>query len=928
MKKLLHPVSNFLLNVTPLLVLFILAYNSYQIFEPILKENNRNLWNTYGWILFLLTVLQIIYSAFLLLSKRKLTLVWAMINLIIYISFLAFFLDDLNKLYPSSIPDWMISFEEQFYVLTFLMPTLVHALMVGVIRLTPSNKIHRALPNLGFAAVIPLLFYVASQVAIPFISGKGSFFDEHVILVVVISATVLFLFFLVRASFILIRRNSDRMKSSALWWKIPFTILLPLLGLAVNNGVTGFTTFGFNKLFGDFSSPWFYLLAFLNGVLLCLPQKEHIIYRVVLFLGRCLTFAFTTYFMVVFLPFLPFSVFAIIAFGAGILLLTPLIMFVVHIDTLYRDVKYLTMQVKAIKVYGLAVLAVLTIPAIITTNFYLSRSTLLETMEYVFLPDYDKNYNINTERLDEVLVEIEDNRPDNNRWSIYGNKTPYISSLYTNIVLDNLTVSRSKTEKIRSIFYGTPSNQSRSNDRIKSNDVRITDVNVHSIYDENKGYWRSQIDLELTNESTTSRLQEYRTNFTLEPGNYISDYYLNVNGIKKHGLLAEKKSALWVYNNITRVRQDPGILYYTDVNSVQFNVYPVNTDQSRETGFEIIHKNPTSITIDDRTLNLGYANGKKKEIFESGDAIFIPSPLSRNLNSKTIKNEFHFIIDATNNDHLEEFRNDVKTLIEKNNLKRDQIYLHLTAANSKEVSLENDWHNMIESSVASQSFYAEHVIKRETARNYLIKNPNSLKFILITEQPESVLINSLEDWNFALNIDEDLLIEKNGKMYHYNWFKHQIDDQNIRLKNTSKKLIYEDQHKNRYLINGVDKSLVLPLKEITTVSRISTNTWESGTAMNAAYLHQLLNHSNYQEQWLSIIKQSFETGVLSHFTSYMVVENKAQENALLKKQEEVLNGNRLLDTEDEPRRMSEPSLLITILLLAGWLIYRKENETA
>jgi hypothetical protein len=42
------------------------------------------------------------------------------------------------------------------------------------------------------------------------------------------------------------------------------------------------------------------------------------------------------------------------------------------------------------------------------------------------------------------------------------------------------------------------------------------------------------------------------------------------------GILAEKKTAKWVYRNIVNesIVKDPGLLYFSDENKVELHVYP------------------------------------------------------------------------------------------------------------------------------------------------------------------------------------------------------------------------------------------------------------------------------------------------------------------------------------------------------------------
>lgn len=61
-------------------------------------------------------------------------------------------------------------------------------------------------------------------------------------------------------------------------------------------------------------------------------------------------------------------------------------------------------------------------------------------------------------------------------------------------------------------------------------------------------------------------------------------------------------------------------------------------------------------------------------------------------------------------------------------------------------------------------------------------------------------------------------------------------------------------------------------------------------------------------------------------TSYLVVENEAQKAMLKKKQEQALSGNKSLDLGEDTQRMSEPSLILLIILLGLALWYREKSK--
>ncbi len=78
-----------------------------------------------------------------------------------------------------------------------------------------------------------------------------------------------------------------------------------------------------------------------------------------------------------------------------------------------------------------------------------------------------------------------------------------------------------------------------------------------------------------------------------------------------------------------------------------------------------------------------------------------------------------------------------------------------------------------------------------------------------------------------------------------------------------------------------------------------------------------------EKDWKKQVKYSFQSKIMNHFTSYIVLENESQKKALLKKQKDILAGKNALDAGEEPQSMSEPSLYILLALFLTF-VYRKK----
>ena len=334
------------------------------------------------------------------------------------------------------------------------MPTLAYSVLILVFHFTSGDKEYKAWVNFLIVLIIPFTGYLFTKIVLP-LWDYNTGFETHAFLVLIIAATLLFLFFLVRGVLIAIVRKTDVWKKYYLILKIPAAIVLPLLGLLVNNGFV-FDKFNFSEaetsgIFGNFNSIWFYILAVVNGIFICLPDQDKKIYRLVLFAGRSITLSFTFYFFLVFLPFLPFSVIAIIAAGTGFLMLTPLALFVIHINEVHKDIQYLKeyFSLKIIRI--LLILCAMTIPAAVTLTYIKDKAVLNTALEYLYAPDYSRQYKINNNSLQKTIPMVK-NHKNRNNVLFFNEQIPYLTSYFNRIVFNNLTLSDVKINHAENVF--------------------------------------------------------------------------------------------------------------------------------------------------------------------------------------------------------------------------------------------------------------------------------------------------------------------------------------------------------------------------------------------------------------------------------------------------------------------------------------------
>ena len=933
MRNLRNPKWLFIINTLSILVLFFLFFAQFNIIKSLLDENSIRFWKIFGLSLGILGLLNFIYAAYLTLKHKKVSVWFGFLALIFYIPFIYLYGYYLNKIFPFSIPQWMISGNIFLYVGTFLMPTLVYSLFILVSHYTPENKEHKAWVNFLIAIGVPVVFYLFTQIILPMWQSVENNFFMHAFLVFIIVSTLVFLFFLVRAIYILASNKAEAWRKYQLAWKIPITIVLPLMGLLVNNGHL-FNYFGAigSGVFGDFNSAWFYILAALNGILICMPKLNNKNYRLFLFISRSLTFAYTFYFFLVFLPFLPLSVIAIVAFGTGFLMLAPLLLFVIHIDELSKDYSYLKTWFSKKLLIGVSVLGFLMIPLFITISYIKDKSALTETLSYLYSPDYTKQYDIDKNSLQKTINVIKSHKE--NRGEIFESGIPYLSSYFNWLVMDNLTLSDSKINTIEKVFFNKTSFKLWA-ENIRNENVHISNISTKSTYDKTQNAWRSWIDLEITNKSENTRFAEYATIIDLPEACWISDYYLYVGNKKESGILAEKKSAMWIFSQIRNKKSDPGILYYLTGNRVAFRVFPFSKDEVRKTGIELLHKEPVKLKIDDHVVELGNQEESIQDEIETENIAYVSAKQKQSLKSVKRQAYFHFLVDVSNeqNNKSADFINRIEQLIESNKPLADNAKISFVNTYVTTAKLDDNWKAQFDKQTFDGGFYLDRAIRTSLFKAYQDKSKTYPVIVVVTDSIQNaVLDRDFADLKFTFP-ESDLfyILDSNGNLKPHSLVnnpKKELPEIKRECMFCETVLEYElSDNSIAYLPNNNEPSIVLKNDEFEiNKTDIKEKNWQSAMIMQGLWNSQILHPENSDKEWLNMVKYSFMSKVMTPVTSYLVVENEAQKAMLKKKQEQVLSGNKSLDLGEDAQRMSEPSLMLLAILLGLLLWFREKRR--
>lgn len=946
MKNLLNPKWLLLVNTLPICILLFIMYGDYSIIKTLLSPENHQRWLNYGAVLGLLAGINLVYALYSMKEKEEVSPIYLGGSFLAYIVYLYSYLYNVDTLFPFDLPQWMVSDYSQIYAGTFLMPTLAYCVLGLVVYFTPTDKPHRARNSFALSIAIPLVWYIFMQVIMP-LRIMDTDISVHTLLIFGISSVTFFLFFFVRGIYIIISRNTMSKETKTVLYCLT-TFFFPMLGLLVNNNWD--SGYGDGGIFGDFEHPLFYILTIINTIFLCAPTPEKLHWRLALFAGKMATFSYTVYFFLVFLPFLPFSIVAIIFAGLGFLMLAPLALIVLHSQELSNDFSYLQAFISPKKLWAISFFCFMLIPTGIIISYWHDKNVLATSLEYIYSPDYSKDYSIDKNSIQKTLTAIQKNKME--RWRM-GKNIPYLSSFYNWLVLDNMTLSDAKISEMRNVFLKNGGNTrllgiqqgseipAPSLDTIPTESesileseppVKITNIVTESNFDTLQNAWISTIHLEITNKTPIS-LQEYSTILKLPTGAWISDYYLYVGDKKEMGILAEKKAAMWVFSQIRRVNRDPGILHYTNGNKVAFRVFPFGANEMRKTGFELIHKEPISWSIDGNKIQLGEAATQKTPINTdfNKDIFYVSAKEKQQLPAVSRQPYYHFIIDASEKSDATaaklEYTQRIDSILLKNKMPARNAQISYTNALVKTIPFTNDWRKDLEKQSFEGGFFAERAIKQALYNAFVHKKDSYPIIIIVSEDVnEAVMPDNFVDWAFCYPENPYFYAADSlGKLSQYSL-----------LENSKRLIAVVDTVASvpqvrafptleapfAYLENDTLPSIALKNNILETAEQtLKEKNWESGLQLQGEYYSQILHPETADKKWLSLIKYSFLTKFLSPYTAYMVVENEAQKAMLLKKQQQVLAGNRNLDLEEE-RRMSEPNIWLLLFIFLLFWVFR------
>ena len=907
------------------------------------SELQSRLFTTIGTFEFLIFVSLAALLAVYLVQRRQLGWVVCIPLFIAHVGYLWLVTSYMDDLLPGEVTRWMLPPQVfLFSQFTLMMPaTFYFAARVACFPMTnhPWKDIGI---TLGTVVMVPLIWYLGILV------GSRAFrFDgvEMLWIVFWVTATILTIMAFLRL-LMMVYKWTCRVQQHRWIFILLAAVFGPIGGLSLNS-VIPFPV--------DLQYPAIYILTLLNAAILLIPRLENRAWLSRIWFARCAVLPFSLYFFLLFLPFLPLSLPAMFAAGAGFLILAPTFLFAIHIQLLIDEGKEVVTAIGRGRTVLCVVAALALLPGILTTNALLDRRSLTAAIDAVYTPDPLSQPRISAHRAARALKRL-----DADKRGIY---LPFVSGAYRKLVFDGMVLQDRKIAEMYQLFTGEPldgeeghrnrnllfnfwtgwrGTTSRDNAVpspprtviLKSTDVSRVETN---------GMVSATVTLTLVNKNRSNA--EYVTRLEPSPGVLVSGYWLDVEGEKKPGRLYEKRAAMWVYHMIRDiVRRDPGLLIYEEPHKLKLNVYPFARNQTRTTGIEFLFPAgmPASVKVDGRFVRLTEAGSSN-----ANDPLLLKGPaatkgvlafasagaaLGRPIKRRPL---IHVLIDqsaAAEAVSAADWQQRLGAL--EKQLPSDARYhvagvnydTHLLTPEPVAFSAARDAMAKIRQ-IKTEGGLAHHqAIRRGVAawrEEPLQTRRETVPMFLLLLAPGSkpTPIESLSGLDFFTPDVLGYWIDSSNTLSHCSYRTGESSTA-YRLPTPQPVLFPMDNgtqcllpaHPGAVIVEAPDSTL----KGTREISDKAAQ-YVAGMALWSQWYDTVVNPALLDDRYKQLVVDSRAAGIMIPVTSFMVVENTAQEAMLERKHKEAMDAQSALDF-DEHQESPEPGfwlLFVPVLLLAN-----------
>ncbi|EDM44778.1 hypothetical protein SCB49_14440 [unidentified eubacterium SCB49] len=315
--------------------------------------------------------------------------------------------------------------------------------------------------------------------------------------------------------------------------------------------------------------------------------------------------------------------------------------------------------------------------------------------------------------------------------------------------------------------------------------------------------------------------------------------------------------------------------------------------------------------------------------------VYISAEKKKSLTTVTRKPYFHFLVDASQKSQPNTANNikKITTLISNNRPLAENAQISYVNQYVNTTAFASGWEEQYENLTFEGGFFLDRAIRKTLSNNYQHNTQTYPVFVVVTDSIENAILNE----NFS-----DLAFTFPESSLFYNLDNSGVLREHSLIKNPSKQLpevkrvcmfcesvlAYKTEDNTTVYIPANNSPSIILKKTVFDIpeTEIKEKDWVSALKMQGQWNSQILHPNTSEKKWLTLVKHSFISKVMTPLTSYLVVENEAQKEMLKKKQEQALSGNKSLDLGEETQRMSEPSLIILAISFVLIVWYREKRK--
>lgn len=800
------------------------------------------------------------------------------------------------------------------YLMICYMPGVFY-LLVALARLLPGKLIY---PGIAATLLIPVAFYFFFTIS--FRHGWfASILPSYVFISLLILLGAGFYLGMIKVMLhfipkIFAARGGRTAALVVVAWILPFGGLL--LNISIPFPV-------------DFQDWRIYAITMINGMVLLLPvlHKRTADLTIIFLKGACYPFAL--YFFLVFLPWLPLSLLAIIACGAGFLILAPTFLFIIQNHRLAEDYTRLKEYLSTRLIIAAFALGLLVMPLYFIVDAFCDKAEIEHAVRVFFNSPYDmpmaKQRELSISRIIRTQQRLFNAK--------HGVEIPFLSRVYNRIVFSDLVLS---DDKINRIYYSLTGNNIEAEERFNftkglsrrrnrpltglverrsSEHVKLRQLKSTPLESGGARLW-------LTIDNNGGNIGEYVANITLPPGVVVAGLTLKINGSVVPGRIFERKSAFWIYEKITTVNRDPALLSYSSPNLLRLLVFPVPPGGSREVTVDLIYPGNAVPEIDfdgRKTILPSHSMNTGWELIGAAELRRLPV-LKR-------RPELVFILDRGMKIDQAELLKRLQELAGKTSASSCRVISGIFAAG--ELSQSHPLSGLPEAlqwyartyAPGTPGFTSQNVVKGAILRYHALDSKDTYPVFVLLSNQKFDRSWHLADFTALLpECDVMIVSGERSEWCYYNMLS------NSRTEIKTDKITLPT-HPVCRLPNGQ-----LARQDIGAVCQ-KANTSGDNAFSRAMTLHadsrKLRFDPSLESELLpQLVKRGKETGILIPQTAYIVLETEAQWKTLEKAEKNKLEKSSAYDLEEV--RSDEPTLwlLLPFAIMTATFVRRPNRHSA